>query len=72
MRRTVFKRGEGRKPWAKDERGTVRVSVCLKSQGEGGNARGNITRYLTVLDAKVSTVYEAIEHALFIPEGTEP
>jgi len=51
------------RPNTTDDRGSVQVCVILKGSN-GGHIRGNITKYMTLKDAKVSEVFGAIENAL--------
>ena len=58
-----FKRGSEKKSDRKDETGKVVVFVALR---DGQKYRkGNVSRTITVHDAKVSEVSNAIEQALF-------
>lgn len=47
-----------------DERGTVRVWVRLVDPSNGRVIKGNVNRSLTLADAKVFEVADAIEKAL--------
>lgn len=48
-----------------DYEGTVVVQAYLRSPTGRGALKGNLTRALTVYNAKVSEVFDAIEKALF-------
>lgn len=48
-----------------DETGTVQVRVILLGPSKNAAQKGNVTKALSVSDAKVSEVFAAIERALF-------
>ena len=54
-----------------DNRGRIVVQVGLRTPKGGLYVKGNITRYLTIKDAKVSEVITAIAEALFEDEEGE-
>jgi len=66
-RRKKFLRGVGgSRPLQnhKDDEGTIRIRVLLCDY-ESTSRPGNITKSMTVRNARVSAVFEALEKALF-------
>lgn len=61
-----FKRGGIPKENKTDLTGRIRIQVTLWNKGTGsGHTKGNISKSLTILDAKVSEVYESLVDHLF-------
>ena len=62
-----FTRADGRHKATKDDTGIIRISINLKDEtGKRGNKElGNITRYISIADTKVSIIYNYLNKILF-------
>ena len=67
----TFKRPERASVNSKDERGRVLIRVCLSEPtGNHNPVKGNISRTITVANATVTEVRDAIDQSLFGEECT--